>query len=566
MGRHSAAAPPQRPAGVVVVVALVLGLALAGGLYYLLRQSDDGAGVAAPEPSTSASSCPSAADQVRVAVTPNMMSIVQAAAARVTATNPCVTYTVFPSESAKVAAAFSSGSRDAPALWVSDSSVFVNAVKAARPDAIQPDVQKLATSPLVFAVPAVVAAKAGPALAGAAWSSLAAGDGSIPVRLTDPEKTTSGRLVLLTAPTALGDSPTTRLTIGRTLLAWSHSTMPTESDLFLAARSPQAAIFPTSEQAVAADLKLNAGAVTALVPKEGTARYDYSLVTAAGSPGITVAGIALKQQLTNDDGRSALTAAGFRLPDTEATGPGVPGMPSGAVTYLPDPSAAQQATLVRTWTGVKTDSRMLALIDTSGSMREKEGDKTRMALAGEAAQTAISIFPNAAQVGLWTFGIDRGGPGQDWKEIVPIRQLDEAVEGKPQRQVLGEALPGLVDTAAGGTGLYDSLLAAYKQMVTTYVPGRVNSVILLTDGRNDDQAGISLEKLLGDISALKDPNKPVVIVTIGMGQDVDTSSLSAVSTITGGKTYLAQNPQDINQVFIDALLSRDCSGAVCTSR
>jgi Mg-chelatase subunit ChlD len=123
-----------------------------------------------------------------------------------------------------------------------------------------------------------------------------------------------------------------------------------------------------------------------------------------------------------------------------------------------------------------------------------------------------------------------------------------------------------VATAGGGTGLYDSLLAAYKQMVSTYAPGRVNSVILLTDGRNDDATGVSLEQLLGDISALKDPNKPVVIVTVGMGQDVDTAALSAVSTITGGKTYLARNPQDINQVFIDALLSRDCSGAVCTSR
>jgi Mg-chelatase subunit ChlD len=550
----------------VVIVALVLGLALAGGLYYVLRQSDGGSGSAAPDPSTSASSCPSAADQVRVAVTPNMMSIVQAAAGRVTATNPCVAYTVFPSESAKVAAAFSRGSRDAPALWVTDSSVFVNAVKAARPDAIQPDVQKLATSPLVFAVPAVVAAKAGPALAGASWSALATGDGSIPVRLTDPEKTTSGRLVLLNASTAIGDSPAARQTLGRTLLAWSHSTMPTESDLFLAARSPQAAIFPTSEQAVASDLKLNAGAQTALVPKEGTARFDFGLVTAAGNPAVAAAGIALRQQLTNDEGRAALKAAGFRLPDAESVGPGVPGMPEGGVTYLPDPSAVQQAALVKTWTGVKTDSRMLALIDTSGSMREPEGGRTRMALATGAAQTAVSIFPNTAQVGLWSFGIDRGGPGQDWREIVPIRQLDEAVDGKPQRQVLGEALPGLEATAAGGTGLYDSLLAAYERMVSTYVPGRVNSVILLTDGRNDDRAGVSLEQLLGKISALKDPNKPVVIVTIGMGKDIDTAALSAVSTVTGGKTYVAQNPQDINQVFIDALLSRDCSGAVCTSR
>jgi hypothetical protein len=34
----------------------------------------------------------------------------------------------------------------------------------------------------------------------------------------------------------------------------------------------------------------------------------------------------------------------------------------------------------------------------------------------------------------------------------------------------------------------------------------------------------------------------------------------------GGKACVAQNPQDIGGVFIDPLLSRDCSGAVCTSR
>jgi secreted protein with Ig-like and vWFA domain len=103
-------------------------------------------------------------------------------------------------------------------------------------------------------------------------------------------------------------------------------------------------------------------------------------------------------------------------------------------------------------------------------------------------------------------------------------------------------------------------------MVASYAPGRVNSVILLTDGRNEDANGISLEHLLARIAALKDPNKPVVIVTVGMGRGVDTAALMAVSAVTGGKTYVAQDPQDIRQVFIDALLSRDCSGAVCTSR
>ena len=573
MGKHSAAEPPQRPAGVVVVVALLLGLALAGGLYFLLRQTDDTPGSTAPPSAasstatgTSVSSCLTPSETVRVAAASGIAPVVEAAADRVTAQNPCLTFEVTPAASAAVAAAFTSG-KDAPTAWVSDASVFVDAVRAAKPDAVQPEVQPLATSPLVFAVPAAIAAKSGPALAGASWSSLATGDGSIPVRLPDPETTTSGRLVLLSAPTALGDSPATRIALGRTLLAWSHSTMPAEADLFAAAATDQAAVFPTAEQAVAADLRQNPGRVVAVVPKEGTGRYDYALVTAANAPQPAVDALsALRQQLTNDDGRAALTTAGFRLPGSDGNGPGVPGMPSGALTYLPAPSAVQQAALVKTWTGVKTDARMLALIDTSGSMKEREGDKTRMALAGEAAQTAITIFPNTSQLGLWTFGVDKGGPGQDWREIVPMRQLDEGVDGKSQRQLLGEALPALVTGASGGTGLYDTLLAAYEQMKSTYVPGRVNSVILLTDGRNEDPNGITLDQLLARISAVKDPAKPIVIVTVGMGQGVDTAALAAVAAVTGGKTYVAQNPQDIRQVFIDALLSRDCSGATCTSR
>lgn len=574
MGRHAAAAPPQRPAGVVVVVALVLGLILAGGLYYLLRRSDGGAGSAIPSPTDSTgadrpagSTCAPTSEPVRVAVAPGMTSVVKSAADQVTEQNPCLTFSVSEAASAAVASAFSSGSKDAPAGWVSDSSVFVDAVRAAKPDALQPDVEAVAASPLVFAVPAPIAAKAGPALANPSWSALAAGDGSIPIRLPDPETTTSGRLVLLSAPTALGDSPTTRIALGRTLLAWSHSPMPAESDLFAAARTDKAAIFPTSEQAVAADLRQNPGAVSAIVPKEGTGRYEYTLVTAANAPEASIAALsALRSQLTNDAGKAALTAAGFRLPQPDASGPNVPGMPTGAVTYLPEPSTLQQAALTKTWRGVKTEARMLALVDTSGSMKEREGDKTRMALAGEAAQTAVSIFPNTSQLGLWAFGLDRGGPGQDWREVLPIRPLDESVDGKPQRQLLGEALPALVSSASGGTGLYDSLLAAYEKMQSSYAPDRVNSVILLTDGRNEDPTGITLEQLLAKINAIKDPNKPVVIVTVGMGQGVDTAALSAVSAVTGGKTYVASNPQDIKQVFIDALLSRDCSGSVCTSR
>jgi hypothetical protein len=556
----------------VVIVAILVVAGLAAAVFYLFRSTDEGPSTAAPggtgtASSPSAQACPAGLDPVTVSVAPAMEGVVSAAAGRVTDADPCDTFSVTAADSSTVAKNLASGNGTTPAAWVPDSSVFIDSVRAAKPDVLAGDMEEFATSPLVFAVPTPIAAKAGAALASPSWSAFVSGDQTLPVRLPDPESTTSGRLLLLNAPTALGNSPAVRIALGRVLLAWTHSPMPKEQDLFAAATTEQAGIFPTSEQAVASNLKVHPGTLAAVVPSEGTGRYTYSLVLASGIPDhATDALTALRTQLTNEAGKTDVKSAGFRVRDGgEQSGPGVPGIPS-QVKYLPDPSVEQQAALVKTWTGMKADARMLALIDTSGSMREQEGDKTRMELAGEAAQTAVSIFPNSSQLGLWTFGLNKGGPGQDWRELVPIRQLDESVDGKPQRQVLTETLPGLLSSAGGGTGLYDTLLAAYQQMVSTYAPGRVNSVILLTDGRNEDPSGLTLEQLLAKISQTKDPNKPVVIITVGMGQKVDTAALTAVSALTGGKSYIALDPNDIKQVFIDALLSRDCTGSTCTSR
>ncbi len=576
MGRHAADAPPSRPTAALaalVAVALIVVVGITTGGIWLSRRdtatpvADVPAATAVPAP---ASTCATKPTPVAVAVAPAAVTVVKHAATRTTATNPCVRFTVTGAESADEAATLS-GSGAKPAAWVSDSSVFVDAVRAAAPDVLDA-VRPIATSPLVFALPSAVAGAASAALAAPSWSTLVVGDpaqSAVPVRLTDPEHSTSGRLMLLTASSAIPSTPATRLAIGKVLITWSHTPMRTEQDLLAAAVAGTPGLVPTSEQAVGVALRTHPGSLVAVIPKEGTGRYDYALATVSGlSAAASRAVTALGDQLTDAAGTADLTAAGFRsVGGTAAKGPGIPGVPS-TVTYLSAPTVEAQAALLRTWTNVKTDARMLALIDTSGSMKEVEGTRTRIDLASEAAQTAVSIFPDSSQLGLWTFGIDKGGPGQDWQEVVPIRQLDQAVAdagGKPQRQVLTEALPALVGSASGGTGLYDSLLAAYTTMVGSYAPGRVNSVILLTDGKNENPSGLTLEQLLARIEAVKDPARPVVLITVGMGQGVDTTSLGAVAAVTGGKTYVAQNPQDIQQVFIDAVLSRDCSAQSCTT-
>ena len=158
----------------------------------------------------------------------------------------------------------------------------------------------------------------------------------------------------------------------------------------------------------------------------------------------------------------------------------------------------------------------------------------------------------------------QGRPGLSWNELTPIERLDAFHGGVAHRQsataVLGP-LPGRVE---GGTALYDSVLAAYQTMRSSFDPNRINSVVVLTDGRNDAPGGLTLDQLLARLKQLSDPDRRVLVVTVGMGPDADATALRAISTATGAKSYLARNPADIDAVFLDSILSRKCTATGCT--
>jgi hypothetical protein len=46
----------------------------------------------------------------------------------------------------------------------------------------------------------------------------------------------------------------------------------------------------------------------------------------------------------------------------------------------------------------------------------------------------------------------------------------------------------------------------------------------------------------------------VQILTMGIGNQADTSALRQISDATGGLSYTVQNPADIKGVFLDAIL------------
>ena len=83
-------------------------------------------------------------------------------------------------------------------------------------------------------------------------------------------------------------------------------------------------------------------------------------------------------------------------------------------------------------------------------------------------------------------------------------------------------------------------------------------MVLLTDGQNDYPQGLTLTQLLTKLRSLVDPARPVPIITVGIGDQADIPTLQHISAVTGGKTYVVHKPADIRDVFLDAMLQRQC--------
>jgi Mg-chelatase subunit ChlD len=262
--------------------------------------------------------------------------------------------------------------------------------------------------------------------------------------------------------------------------------------------------------------------------------------------------LGLLDHLAGEDGARALAEHGLR--PSRGTSPVTPRVEVS--DYLRTPTARTVVTAVQSWQTLAVPSAILAVVDASGSMDVDSGGGTRMDLLADAARIGLSFLPDHARVGLWIFSIDKGGPGQDWRVLEPIRRLDDLRFGRTQRYALRERaaqLPGLTD---GGTGLYDTALAAYREAVRSHRRNYSNAVVLMTDGRNEDAGSISLDQLLTRLRALRDPDRPVRIVGIAISEDADLAALERMAQVTGGNAYLAAQPEDILGVFAQAVLSR----------
>ncbi|MFE7874975.1 VWA domain-containing protein, partial [Micromonospora humida] len=214
-----------------------------------------------------------------------------------------------------------------------------------------------------------------------------------------------------------------------------------------------------------------------------------------------------------------------------------------------DPVAIDRA--VSGWSIATQSGRMLCVIDVSGSMKTpvpSANNASREQVTVAAASRGLNLFDDSWSIGLWTFSTELVG-SRDWREIEPINPLSG------NRGKLEQGLAG-IRPSSGDTGLYDTMLAAYKNVQDGWEPGRVNSVVLFTDGKNEDKNGISQSSLISRLKQLNDPERPVQVVIIGIGSEVSKAELQSITNVTGGGAFVTEDPSKIGDIFLKAIALR----------
>lgn len=89
------------------------------------------------------------------------------------------------------------------------------------------------------------------------------------------------------------------------------------------------------------------------------------------------------------------------------------------------------------------------------------------------------------------------------------------------------------------------MLAAYQVVQEGWQAGRVNPVVIFTDGENEDADGISHAELLAELGGLVDPEKPIQVI---IGTEISQEELAAITEVTGGGVFVAEDPAKIGEI------------------
>jgi Ca-activated chloride channel family protein len=594
--QHAASTPVltsrSRPSGVFwAVAAAIVVLLLGGGGYLWLDNRSSAKSVAArckgdPQPTT-------------IAAAPDHFPVMGELAKRWNAGSPsvrdrCVAVRVVSAEPSIIAAALGpawNAGRDGPRpdVWAPDATAWT-LVAAARPEAkplLPPNPPSIANSAIVLALPRPMAEAMGwprrpvrmtdllGAMAtGKTWAAFGHPEwGGIRFGMTDPTRSAAGMNMLLSildrdADGKLSDAElTASVAFTSTVTAFAPSAAALVQQLTASGAATKAlasaVAFPTDERHLATHRPTGGALDFVPVYPAGNASFaDHPFVTLK-APWVDSAraetATKFRAFLLSEEGQRAYGTAGFRDAAGSATHTPLLARERGFQSNVelakrtPDATAVNQ--IVAQWSLLQRPANVLVVLDTSGSMNDPvpQLGATRLQLLQQSAIKGIRLLNNRSNMCLWHFS-SRLAPAADHRELVSFGPAMGRVGNVDRRQALIRAIQSL--RPKGGTGLYDTAYAATRKMRQLWQPNAVNLVILITDGKNEYDKGLSRAELIRKLRSEARPDRPTPVLGIAVGPAADAAAMTEISQVTGGRTFIAKNDADALQQIILAFAGR----------
>jgi Ca-activated chloride channel family protein len=534
-------------------------------------------------------SCGDSPVQLRVATSPSLVDVLTKQAAGYALTQPtvgraCVTVdvkamTLTQVEGALVSAAERKGDAGFD-VWVPESSTWATALSR-RPevDRMLPNAFTiLATSPVVAAMPEPMAKAIGwPAKRAdlaqlvtlaqqpEGWARFGHPEwGRVRVGWQAPQTSAIGldALMTMSASFAQGAADPDALRSGLLRVQNAVSKLDVEeADALAPLRDPslsadealtQSMIIPSTERDVSRFNSTEPRIKLAPVPvgTSGTSSkvgYISLFDTVLDRQRAIAAAEQFREYLVSAKGATPFVDDGWQLPRAKPDTAPV-GLVSGEYAA---PSVDAVTRSLQSWSALKRRGSVLLVVDVSGSMKAKvpSSDLTRLQLAQQALTSAVISFSDRSSLGLWEFSRRLDGAA-DHRVVVPLGPSSDTVGRVTRRQAVRAGIARL--RARGDTGLYDTTLAAVREMQRKWTPD-TDVVVILSDGKNDDPGSIDLKGLTATLVKERDSAHPVRVYTIAYGAEADAAALRAISTATKGASFAAQSPADIERVLLASL-------------
>ncbi|GAA3814596.1 substrate-binding and VWA domain-containing protein [Streptomyces phyllanthi] len=581
MGRHSL--PDPRKTGVTDPRARARRRTLAATTALALTVAAGAVAVVHGGLLAAGSSCRDKAVRLSLAASPDIAPALEAAADRArkdgtTSDGRCLDVRVTARDSYRVASELRSGAKPDAQVWVPDSDVWVQRVTSDAAATPLSRAGSVASSPVGVAVIPSVAKSLGWPDRTYTWDELAGAalkDDRPRLGAADPSRSATGLLALTRLTSATAGTKKGAIQAVTTSKRLSRHTVESDSrildtippDMSGTGRrddstNNQALIL--SEQHAYAYNALSHGGdrLRLFYPKDGSPRLDYPFVLVDESQLSTdTSRAALRFMITlnSEEGRGLLAERGFRTQGAAAKALVRQAGGRAPQPYADDPpepasTRAVQETL-GIWTVTVQSARLTAVVDVSASMTEPVpgAGGSRMDVTRASLFQSLATFEPDDEYGVWQFSTKLDG-GRDYAVVAPTRRLGDRVGAGTHRDRLTAAFNDLRPVPGGATGLYDTTLAAYREAVTSYVEGRFNGIVVLTDGVNEDPDSISRSTLVSELRKARDPDRPVGLIMIAVGPEADKDELEEIALSVGGSGHRMTDPSQVHAVILSAIV------------